>query len=264
MPSIKEQLIQIRKRLDVLEGYPSYKESVEVFHPLRTDERALTRNTIRLYGTEYQLAPLDHEELEIFNVQFPKLLAASTSIARQIQLQRVEDYITAIRAIKHWLHGVAFRGLQPGDSELGFQWIRPQFTHDPNAATYRKDWRVPLAANTWTAFIGTGHNIAYTVGKDFGIVVTHVTSHVRPTPFVTQFQTNVHRAQLSPITMRSIVIKDTRRRVSVYPLPTLLIMPTHAWFVQLLANVGGTEDLELGGLVIGLGRALRETTPTWS
>ncbi len=237
----------------------------DVYVDVGMADLAVVRPQIRIYGTDHQLDELTEEELEIFNLQFPTLLAAPTSITRQIQLQRIGAYIMAIRAVKKQLNGVAFRGLNPEDTELGFQPIRPQFTHDPDTATYRTNWQEPLAAGAWTAFIGTNQTTGYKVGDDFGIVVTHATSLVTPSPFVSEFQSKVGRADLVPVSVRDIIIGDNENGIAVYPLPTLVLPPKATWFVQLLADVGGTEDLQMGGLVIGLGRALKETLPaTWT
>lgn len=234
------------------------------FREVSLTDRAVTRPEIRLYNTDHQLAPLTQAELEIFNLQFPTLLAAPTSITRKIQLQRVEAYIMAIRAVKQQLNGVGFRGLHPSDTEMGFQPIRPQFVHDPDTATYRVNWQEPLTAATWTAFIGTSQSAGYKVGDDFGLVVTHATSLVTPSPFVSELQTKVGRSDLVPIPLRDIILGDNENGIAVYPLPTLLLPPKETFFMQLLADVTGTEDLQLGGLVIGLGRVLKETAASWS
>jgi len=217
-----------------------------------------------LYRTDFQLHPLDAQELAIFNAQFPTLLAAPTSITRQIQLQRVEAYVSAIRAIKQALNGIAFRGLNPTDTELGFQPIRPQFTHDPATATYRANWREPgVVAATWTAFIGDGAAASYALPREFGIVVTHLTSLVTPTPLVSEMQTDMGRTNLVPINLRDMVIGDNLNGVSVYPIPTLLLLPDDTWFMRILSDSGGNLDLQPGGLVIGLGRRLNEVAAAW-
>jgi len=236
---------------------------IDEYRPLTLDHDAVTRRSIRLYGTDHQLDALDQDELNIFNAQFPTLLAPPTSVARAIQLQRVEAYVMAIRAIKKQLNGVAFRGLHPEDTELGFQPIRPQFVHDPDTATYRANWEEPLVAGTWTAFVGDSGTTGYQLGNDFGMIVTHLTSLVTPVPFASELQMTVGRATLVPIPIRSLRIGDNENGVAVYPIPTAILPPKATFFMQLLADVNGTEELELGGLVIGLGRVLKETTPTW-
>ena len=263
MTTKEELLVQLQTRVTELERRFRNMDRGEVFHPLTQGDTAVVRSEALLHGVAYKLDLLDREELGIFNAHIRQLLAASSSITRQIQVQRVVDYVTAIRAIKNQLDGVPFRGLNPADHELGFQLIRPQFTHDPDSATYRKNWEQPLLAKTWTPFIGTDQTAGYELGKDFGIVVTHATSLVTPKPFVTEFHTLVGRKYLAPIPMRSSMFRDTKNGTFVYPLPTLLMVPQSYWFVELLANVSGMEDLEMGGLVIGLGRVLGETAPSW-
>ena len=232
------------------------------YRPITLEHRALTRRSIRLYGSDHQLDALDQEELNIFNAQFPTLLAAPTSVTRNIQLDRLEAYVLAIRAVKKQLNGVAFRGLNPSDTELGFQPIRPQFTKLANA--YRTNWQQALAANTWTNFLSAAATTGFALGSDFGIVCTHVTSLVTPRPFISEMQQKVDRAELVPIDVRDVIIGDNENGVAVYPIPTALLLPKATWYMQIKADAAGTEELKLGGLVIGLGRALKETTPTWT
>lgn len=236
------------------------------FRPLVLGQKLLLRESLRLYRTDFQLAPLDKTEVEIFNAQFPTLLAAPTSITREIQLQRIEAYIGAIRAIKQALNGIAFRGLNPTDTELGFQPIRPQFTHDPDTSAYRVNWNEPALINTWTEFIGDGVGAAavgYALPADFGMVVTHLTSLVTPAPFISEMQTDMGRTHLVPFNLRDMLIGDNINGVSVYPIPTLLLLPRDTWFMQIMCDVAGTVNLQPGGFVIGLGRRLNETVPAW-
>jgi len=261
----KEELItQLQTRVAALEKRVRTMGIVPMFRPVTQADTVAIRSEIILDGVSHKLALLDAEELAIFNAQFPMLLAPSSGITRQVQLQRVEAYIVAIRTIKQQLDGVPFRGLQPGDSELGFQAIRPQFTHDPDTSTYRKNWEKSLVANRWTAFIGTNQTTGYKVGDDFGIVVTHATSFAAPRPFAAEFRAVVSRRYLAPYPLRGSLVRGTEIDSVVYPLSTLVMVPKSYWFVQLLAYEGGTEHLEMGGLVIGLGRALAETTASWT
>ena len=232
------------------------------YRPLTLEHRALTGKSLKLYGTNYQLADLDQDELNIFNAQFPTLLAAPGSVTRKIQLDRVEAYIMAVRAVKKQLNNVAFRGLHPMDTELGFQPIRPQFTKLANA--YRTNWQQALVANTWTNFLSAAATTGYALGQDFGIICTHITSLVTPKPFISEMQQKVDRADLVPIDVRDVIIGDNENGVAVYPIPTSLLPPKATWYMQVKADVAGTEELKLGGLVIGLGRALKETVAAWT
>lgn len=233
------------------------------FRDLVLTQPLVTRDSFKLYRTDFQLAPLDKEELDIFNAQFPTLLAAPTSITREIQVQRVAAYLSAIKAVKKALNGVAFRGLNPTDTELGFQPIRPQFTHDPDTSTYRVNWRELAVAATWRDFIGDAASAPYTLGDDFGIVVTHLTSLVTPTPFISEMQTDMGRTRLVPMSLRDIQVGDNINGVAVYPIPTLLLLPKATWYMRVMCDVGGTMDLQPGGFVIGLGRVLNEIAATW-
>jgi len=234
------------------------------FKPVLQTDEVMRLKSIALYRSDFALAPLDDEELEIFNSQFPTLLAAPTSITRQIQLQRIDAYMTAIRAIKQALNGIAFRGLNPQDTELGFQPIRPQFTHDPTTVVYRVNWVEPaVVAAAWTPFIGDGVATPYALPREFGIVVTHLTSLVTPTPLISEMQTNMGRINLVPINLRDMAIGDNLNGVAVYPIPTMILLPDDNWYMQVMSDVGGNLEVQPGGLVIGLGRRLNEVVAAW-
>lgn len=235
---------------------------VDEYTPLTLAHRALTRTQIELYGATFDLSPLNQAELDIFNAQFPTLLAAPSSVTRAIQLQRVEVYICAIRAIKKALNAPTFRGLNPEDTELGMQPIRPQFTKLANV--YRTNWQQALVANTWTNFLSAAATTGYAVGEDFGMVLTHLTSLVTPSPFISELQMKLGRADLIPIEVRDIVVGDNVNQVAVYPIPTAILTPKETFYMQVKGDTAGTEELRLGGLVVGLGRVLKETAPTWT
>ena len=89
----------------------------------------LTMETASIYGETYDLGPpLDSYELDLFKAQFMALLPEPGSEERRLMLNRVEQYILALRAIKTKLNGPGFSGLSPEDTKLGFGLIRPVFT----------------------------------------------------------------------------------------------------------------------------------------
>ncbi len=218
---------------------------------------------IRLYQTDYTLGPLDPDELDIFNMQTPTLLAPPTSIERMIQLQRLDAVMYGLRAIKQKLNNPKFRGLNPSNTELGYQPIRPQFTQI--AGVYRTNWiQAGLVANTWTNYLSAAAGTGYVIGRDFGIVVTHIKSHQAPAPIVSELQMTEGRTALLPITVRAIRQMDNENGMAIYPIPTIIGLPTSTLFMQIKADAAGGEELELGGYVVGLGRVLAELAPTWT
>ena len=81
--------------------------------------------TVNLYGTDYALADLDDTEQTIFDAQFGTLINVDSSVERELYQDRRSTIINGIRAIKHDQENIAFRGLNPSDTELGFGFIRP-------------------------------------------------------------------------------------------------------------------------------------------
>ncbi|MBA7711394.1 hypothetical protein ES703_120355 [subsurface metagenome] len=107
------------------------------------DNNPCTMPEATLYRETLTLGPLDADELEVFKAQFGALLAAPSSDERKLQLDRLSAYVIALRTIKHELNGIKFRGLNPEDTELGFGFIRPQFTSAAGTAaapTYKRNW----------------------------------------------------------------------------------------------------------------------------
>lgn len=226
------------------------------------DTNPCTRPSIKLYREELTLAPLTLDELDIFKAQFATLLAAPGSEERKIMLDRLSAYIVAIRAVKNALNGVRFAGLNPEDTEIGFGHLRPQFTRA--AGTYKYQWTIALTT-TWASWLYELGITAFAIGKDFGLVITHLKSLVTPAPYMAECRFEVGRTGvLIPFDVRGLRVGDTENGVSIVPIPTMILMPRSSLYGAAKADSSGTDEVALGGLVIGLGRVLKETTATWT
>lgn len=221
-----------------------------------------TMSEATLYRETLTLDTIDAEELAVFKAQFGGLLAAPGSEERKIMLDCLHNYMIALRAIKHELNGPKFRGLNPEDTELGFGFIRPQFTRA--AAAYKTSWSVSVTTS-WADWLYETAGNAYTVGKDFGLVITHLKSLVTPEPFVSECRFQVGRTGvLIPSDTRGLRLADTENGIAIMPLPTMVLKPKASLYARLKGDTAGTDHVVLGGLVIGLGRALKEETATWT
>lgn len=235
----------------------------DVWQDFTPSSPAVTEKSITLYDTQYALAPMEKAELDIFNAQFPTLLGTSGSEERRIQLERVTVFMLGLRAIKYKLDNPAFKGFNPADAELGFGSIRPQFTCIALAG-YKTNWVQALVAATWTDFLFTGADTGYQIGRDFGLIVTHLASYVTPTPFISEVHNQIGRTDLIPTDVRPIKLADNTNGIAYYPLPTMFMMPRDTWWMEIMADVAGDEICAPCGLVVGLGRVLKETAPTWA
>ena len=224
---------------------------------------AVRAQTITLFDTQYTLAPMNDNELSIFNAQFPTLFGVPDSEERLIMSARVNIFMYGLRAIKYKLDNPAFKGLNPADNELGFGSIRPQFTCTALAG-YKTNWNQVLVANTWTDYFFTGADTGYQIGRDFGLIVTHLASYVSPTPFVSEVHNVIGRTDIIPTDVRPIKLADNNNGIAYYPLPSMFMMPRDTWWLEIMADNAGTEILQPGGLVVGFGRVLKETAPTWT
>ena len=230
------------------------------------DENPCTRPEVTLYKETMTLGPLDAEELEIFKAQFGALLAAPSSDERKIMLDRLSVYVIALRAIKHELNDVKFKGINPEDTEIGFGLIRPMFTRSGVAGTYNADWIVNLAVGgTWQNWFHQA-GVPFPLPNSFGLVITHLKSLETPVPFMSECAFQVGRTGiLIPFDVRMLLAGDTENGTSIVPIPSMIAKPNGSLFATAVADVAGIDNVALGGLVIGLGRILRlnSVTATW-
>ncbi|GAI05071.1 unnamed protein product [marine sediment metagenome] len=232
---------------------------------MEPDINPCTRKDIKLYKETLTLGdPLTADELEIFKAQFKTLLAGPGSEERRIQLDRINAYVTGLRCIKYELGNMAFTGMNPEDTELGFGHIRPVFTYDPllAAATCRILWTQPVttAYADYVADSAAG-GTPQVLGNSFGLIITHVMSLLTPTPFITEMQFTAGRTGiLIPIDTRALVIADNVNGVAMLPVPTVICKPKSTLRIKVRGNYAKTAELALRGLVVGLGRAIKATT----
>jgi hypothetical protein len=228
------------------------------------DINPVTRGEIILYGETYNLGkPLDPEELDIFKAQFAVLLAAPGSEERKIMLDRLAVYVMGIRAIKQELNSPKFTGINPEDTEVGFGHLRPQFFRANSA--YLTQWDFTAVANTWTDWLYETAGNAFSVGTDFGHIITHLKSLTTPSPFLSEAKFKVgRRGELIPVDTRALRLADDENQVAIVPIPSIITKPKATLYVRGKFDDAGTDEVALGGLVVGLGRVLKEETATWT
>lgn len=233
------------------------------------DQNPCTRPEATLYKETMTLGPLDIEELDIFKAQFGALLASPSSDERKIMLDRLAVYVIALRAIKHELKNIKFRGLNPEDTELGFGFIRPMFTiNGPVVAgvrTYRTNWfQNFVAAATWYDWFYegvAGTMTPFALPDSFGLAITHLKSLETPIPFISECRFEIGRTGiLIPSDVRALQVGDTENMTSIFPIPSMIIKPESTLLGRAMADTLGIDNVALGGLVIGLGRVLRHET----
>ncbi len=228
------------------------------------DTNPCTRPEVTLYKETMTLGELDPEELEIFKAQFGALLAAPSSDERKIMLDRLSVYVIALRAIKHELGNIKFRGVNPEDTELGFGLVRPMFTLAGAArppVPYRTNWTQAFAVGgTWYDWFHEA-GAPFTLPNSFGLVITHLKSLETPIPFISECRFEVGRTGiLIPSDIRMLQVGDTENMTSIAPIPSMIIKPQSTLLGRAMADIAGTDYVALGGLVIGLGRVLRHET----
>jgi hypothetical protein len=217
---------------------------------------SLAKKEIDLYGQNYSMASLDEEEQAIFEDNFNKLLGTTDSQVRKIFEERADTILAGLMAIKEKLERRKFRGMNPGDMEIGMAIIRPGFTiYNSNIRT---DWNVNLTGmGTWDRFLDESAAGGFILSEDFGLIITHLVSQVTPEPFVRAIHFEIGRVNLIPEEVSDIILGDNENGVALYPIPTKFVLPEDQLRVKVEGHAG-TEYLKLGGLVIGLGRLLKE------
>lgn len=221
-----------------------------------------------MYGEDYALAPLDQGELDLWKAQFAELMSMIGSDERKIMLNRVDQYIIGLRATKQALGGVKFMGVNAGDTTIGMSLIRPQFMQSNAVAGFgvgfcRLNWNQVLTA-VWADWIFNGTGAPMNAGKDFGFVVTHLKSLAQPNPFVSEVSFTVGRSPLLPNDVRNLRMFDSENNIPIQPLNTMIVIPKASFYARARSDANGTDVLVPGGLLYGLGRALKEEVPTWT
>ena len=234
------------------------------------DVNPVTASEVILYGNKFALGPLDPDELIVFQAQFADLMSMVGSDERKIMLARVEQYVFGLRAIKQKLGNQKFAGVNAGDNEVGMSLIRPQFTKNntPAAAPLimRTNWlQVLPAAGVWADWFMDAALTPYQLGKDFGMVVTHLKSLTTPAPFMTEARFVIGRSGiLLPVDTRNLRLADTENNVPIIPIPTMILTPNETLYGRARSDVAGTDNVPLGGLLFGLGSVLQQEVPTWT
>lgn len=221
----------------------------------------LARKDFSMYGQKYTLSALDSDEVAIFEDNFNKLLSTTDSQVRKILEQRADTILGGIMAIKEKLNRRKFRGMNPGDAEIGMGFIRPEFVKVNNAII--NDWNVTLTGmGTWDRWLDTSATAGFPLSEDHGLIITHLVSQVTPAPYVRAVHFIIGRADLIPEEVADILLGDNENGVAIVPIPTKIVLPEDELRTT-ITGLAGTEYLKLGGLVIGLGRLLKAETPSW-
>jgi len=225
---------------------------------------SLTKRELSLYGQKFSLASLDAEEQAILEDNFNKLMATTDSQVRRIFEERVDTIVAGIMAIKEKLQGRKFRGMNPGDAEIGFGFIRPGHVKHLGllAVNNRVNWLVAFGViGTWVDYLDGGAGIPFPLSEDHGLIITHLVSQVA-IPLVREVHFQIGRLDLIPEDISDVLIGDNDNGVAVYPIPTKIVLPEDQLYVTANGEVGN-EHLKLGGLVVGLGRLLSPETQIW-
>ncbi|GAI85804.1 unnamed protein product, partial [marine sediment metagenome] len=176
---------------------------------LRLDARGgLEKPEKTLYGQKFSLAKLDLEEQAVLEDNFNKLLATTDSQVRRIFEERTETIIAGIMAIKEKLNRRKFRGMNPGDAEIGMAFIRPEFVKDTNVIA--NDWNIALSGmGTWDVWLSAaGDTSGFVLDEDFGLIITHLVSQVTPAPYVRGVHFQIGRVNLIPEEVGDILLGD--------------------------------------------------------
>lgn len=215
-----------------------------------------------IYGQKYSLASLDSGEQSILEDNYNKLLGTTDSQVRKILEERAADIVAGIMAIKEKLQRRNFRGMNPGDMEIGMGLIRPEFVKDTN--TIINDWNVTLSGmGTWDTWLSNAADDGgFIMSEDHGLIITHLISQVTPQPFIRGVHFQIGRINLIPEEVSDIILGDNTNQIAIFPIPTKIILPEDEFRINVTGHAG-TEYLKLGGLVVGLGRLLKAETPSW-
>lgn len=225
--------------------------------------------TFTLYDRVYQLADLDSLEMQFFEAGFETLLGTNDSIERMILADRKALVLAAVRAVKAAIpSSPLFRGICPGDMELGFSMIRPVHAK-LGAGGIVPVWDFTIVAQTWTDWLcSSTAATGYTLDKRMGQVILYLKSYDTPVPLASEAKFKIGRTEMMPFDLRSLQLLDNKNGVPIFPTPTMFMMPSvDQLYAQLYVdtlNNASTVKTALGGLTIGLGAFLKNTASvTW-
>jgi len=229
---------------------------------------SLVKSELSLYGQKFSLAKLDSEEQGFLEDNYNKLLSTTDSQVRRIFEERADTIVAGIMAIKEKLNRRKFRGMNPGDAEIGMGFIRPGFVRvgGNTTAFSRTNWAVTFGAiGTWVGYLNGAvlpdTTTPFDMSEDHGLIITHLVSQVFA-PFVREVHFQIGRVNLIPEDVSDLLIGDNENGVSVFPIPTKIVLPEDELLVTANGEVG-TDHLKLGGLVVGMGRILKAENPSW-
>jgi len=211
---------------------------------------------IILYGQKYELAPLDPDELKIFDEEFQMLLNVNGSVERLILTEMKDTIRECLQAIKFALGKPTFKGLTPGDTELGWTFIRPG--HVKTADTPRTDWEISLTAGYQDWLYGPAGQ-PFLMAEEAGLIWLYSKSYAAE-PAASELKVKTGRVELVPFDIRSMWLRDNANRVYVYPHPIILVMPKTELYARLCADWAKTDVIAPGGFTVGLGRYLKKET----
>jgi hypothetical protein len=205
---------------------------------------------------------LAEDEVATFKAQLADVLMIPGSDERLIMEDRLEQYVIGLRSIKHELGDIHFAGLNPGDTELGFGLIRPQYTH-AGVGVYKTTWITPALGIAWVDWLFEAALNPFMIGRDFGLVITHLKSLITPTPLMSECRFVIGRTTLVPSPVRELRVADTRNGIALAGIPTMILKPQVSFYARARADAVGADEVELGGLAFGLGRVLTQEVATW-
>jgi hypothetical protein len=214
-----------------------------------------TLQSVTLYGLNYPLSALDDTEQAIFDTQFETLIGCNSSVERELLEDRRAIIINGIRAIKFSLQNLAFRGINAGDQELGFGFIRP--THIKVSGSQLTKWGTSVTtsfADWWSS--GTS-GVGYAMSANAGMIILGLKSLTVPQPYISEIQITVDRATLITLDVRSIGLFDNKNQVPIVPLPTVYALPRQTLYSQIVGDVAGTDYIMPIGFTIANGRFLK-------
>jgi len=221
---------------------------------------ASTPDKITIYGTTYSMRPLDPKEYEVFNRDFELWLSGTPdSVLRKILMARKKYILAGLRIILNSpeLKGRVFRGFGADDEEIG--WTAPRWCFFKAGGSVLTSWSTSVSTS-WSDWLYESSDTGYVLSDYFGYIITHLTSLVSPEPYVRQVYFKIGRKEHLPIDVSKIILGDNENNVAYMPIPIMIVPPSTQFLAKHIGESSGTDKLIPDGVIVGLGRALKQLT----
>lgn len=214
---------------------------------------------VQIMGISHTATPATGEEKQLFEAVFNTMIGALTSEERALFKQRKDVIYTGLEIAKAVFDNKKFMGFNPADTDIGIQFIRPEYVN-------RNNWDITFStAGSWVGYVndGSAADAMYSLSEDL-LLIKIGTASLSTVPKVDEEYIKVGKLEYSPYVLTKMKLKDNENQIYIYPTPTVIVEPKQSFLMELRSYETGDDTLVPIGVVYGLGRTLNKMSITVS